>query len=377
MEKTYDLWVKYLKTSFFSSLDGLRCLSIIAVIWHHSGVAGETSIPILKKGFLGVDIFFVISGFLIVTLILREKERNQSFSIKNFYIRRSLRIFPPYYLLLLILSIFFIMTGKNSSQSSDFFTELPFLVTYTSNWVEITTFLGITWSLSTEEQFYIIWPTIERYFSYLVPFLLPLFLFVNILFLYQYIDIESIIGVNYSDLEILQVTFTPILLGVLLAYLLNREKSFYYISMIINKQWSSLLYLFAVCLVANSTNDLVGTPRLLIHIFAMLMIASCVVNEKDWLSNFLTIRFVARIGVVSYGMYLYHMIAIHFIRVFSYKITFIQYMPIFFMLSVLATYCIAELSYNGFEKKMLRLKHRFMSPAFKLDKKESIFVDRD
>src|SRR5271156_417245 len=87
--------------SRFGSLDGLRCLSILAVIWHHAG-GWRSSTGILSHGFWGVDVFFAISGFLITTLLLRERDRYQSISLKLFYLRRSLRIFPLYYGVLLI-----------------------------------------------------------------------------------------------------------------------------------------------------------------------------------------------------------------------------------------------------------------------------------
>src|SRR2546421_12834986 len=86
----------YLAAKYFPSLDGLRAISILAVIWYH---VPELR-PIWATGFLGVHLFFVISGFLITTLLLREKAATGSISLKKFYIRRTLRIFPAYYLTL-------------------------------------------------------------------------------------------------------------------------------------------------------------------------------------------------------------------------------------------------------------------------------------
>jgi peptidoglycan/LPS O-acetylase OafA/YrhL len=88
---------RFREIKIFNSLDGLRCLSIVAVVWHH--VAGHwlSGVHLMSVGYLGVDFFFVISGFLITTLLLREKEKYGRISLKNFYMRRSLRIFPLYY----------------------------------------------------------------------------------------------------------------------------------------------------------------------------------------------------------------------------------------------------------------------------------------
>jgi peptidoglycan/LPS O-acetylase OafA/YrhL len=108
----------------FASLDGLRCLSIVGVVWHH-GPGHQMGGP-LGSGFLGVDLFFVISGFLITTLLLREQDRYGSISLKHFYIRRSLRIFPLYYTVLglyvLLLSVF----GTHTPPSRRFFANLPY-----------------------------------------------------------------------------------------------------------------------------------------------------------------------------------------------------------------------------------------------------------
>ena len=76
---------EFRKTTIFGSLDGLRALSILAVIWHHAGTP-NTSLRLFNRGFLGVDLFFVISGFLIVTLLLREQSCLGEMSLKKFYI---------------------------------------------------------------------------------------------------------------------------------------------------------------------------------------------------------------------------------------------------------------------------------------------------
>jgi peptidoglycan/LPS O-acetylase OafA/YrhL len=89
---------------FFGSLDGLRAASILAVIWHHCG-AGDGLGGLWMQGNKGVTLFFVISGFLIVTLLLRMKERNGAFSVARFWGRRMCRIFPVYYAVLLAYTV--------------------------------------------------------------------------------------------------------------------------------------------------------------------------------------------------------------------------------------------------------------------------------
>ena len=158
------LYKTFKGTIFFSSLDGLRCLSILAVIWHHTGRYVE-AINLTRAGALGVDLFFAISGFLITTLLLRERERWGSISIRAFYIRRALRIFPLYYTVIILYVISVYALERNTPVGRQFFDNLPYFLTYTANW-----FVGLdgrvifyfAWSLSTEEQFYLVWPTLEK-----------------------------------------------------------------------------------------------------------------------------------------------------------------------------------------------------------------------
>ena len=93
-----------MRIRFFESLDGLRALSILGVIWSHvwyvSGPAYYNTlikVPVLRNGAFGVSVFFGISGFLITTLLLREQLKNGRISLRDFYIRRTLRIWPLYY----------------------------------------------------------------------------------------------------------------------------------------------------------------------------------------------------------------------------------------------------------------------------------------
>jgi peptidoglycan/LPS O-acetylase OafA/YrhL len=94
----------YRTTKHFASLDGVRCCCILAVIWHHCPHPPSPA-NVLERGFLGVDMFFVLSGFLIVTLLLRERDRSGRINLKNFYVRRTLRIFPIDDLQLFVLAL--------------------------------------------------------------------------------------------------------------------------------------------------------------------------------------------------------------------------------------------------------------------------------
>ena len=143
------------------SLDGLRAVSIILVmISHLIGVRGflvpEAAGRVFELGELGVRVFFVISGFLITSILLRELAEHNSVDLVRFYFRRTLRIFPPYYLFVLVLAIVQAI-GLITLNPGD----LSHALSYSSNYhPQRSWFVGHTWSLAVEEQFYILWPAI-------------------------------------------------------------------------------------------------------------------------------------------------------------------------------------------------------------------------
>ncbi len=81
----------------FSNLDGLRFICIALVLWHHANPFPDSPLNLFGRGFLGVDFFFVLSGFLITTLLLREADAHGRFSLRDFYLRRIIRIIPVYF----------------------------------------------------------------------------------------------------------------------------------------------------------------------------------------------------------------------------------------------------------------------------------------
>jgi peptidoglycan/LPS O-acetylase OafA/YrhL len=140
------------------SLDGLRAVSIAIVLISH--LAGTENFPIhsLPIGELGVRVFFVISGFLITTLLLAEIERYGEISLSRFYLRRTFRIFPAYYTYLLVIV---------GCEALGWFTLRPgdavHAFTYTTNYHPDSVrswWMGHTWSLAVEEQFYLLWPAL-------------------------------------------------------------------------------------------------------------------------------------------------------------------------------------------------------------------------
>lgn len=131
------------------SLDGLRAISISLVILGHMGTCGLAPAFFERYANFGVQIFFVLSGYLITKLLLTERERSGRIDLGAFYYRRVLRIFPPAYVFMLTM----LLVNRPAIWSA-----LPAL-TYTANYAPgAPWYLGHLWSLSVEEQFYLLWP---------------------------------------------------------------------------------------------------------------------------------------------------------------------------------------------------------------------------
>jgi peptidoglycan/LPS O-acetylase OafA/YrhL len=138
--------------SHLPALDGLRAVAVFTVVASHS------NLPFRVPGDLGVSAFFVLSGFLITRLLLRERERTGEVSIRRFYLRRTMRIFPAYYAFLLLS---YALDARAGQQWSN--TLLANALTYTVNYFNAfnhhpSTSVAHAWSLAVEEQFYLLWP---------------------------------------------------------------------------------------------------------------------------------------------------------------------------------------------------------------------------
>ena len=153
-----------------ASLNGLRAISVIMVIVSHLTTDVSTPPAIahvlllfdgyLVDGALGVRLLFCISGFLITHLLLVEKTRKGKISLKDFYIRRALRLFPVFYVFILFLLVVSSTTALTVS-SCQFATSLTFTKNYAcDSWID-----GHLWSLSVEQQFYLVWPAIVAFAS--------------------------------------------------------------------------------------------------------------------------------------------------------------------------------------------------------------------
>lgn len=144
-----------------SGLDGVRGLAILGVVIEH-GWLGVPGAQITRAGAYGVDLFCLLSAFLIASLLLRERRETGKIHFGHFYLRRALRIFPAYFALVL-LCFGAALLWPTTNDLAVIPSMMPYLLTFTANLLPTTNFLGALWSVCAEEQFYLVWPTLERF----------------------------------------------------------------------------------------------------------------------------------------------------------------------------------------------------------------------
>lgn len=350
---------RYRTTRVFGSLDGLRGLAVMAVVWHHTH-GGFEGLPASHRGYLGVDVFFVLSGFLITTLLLREREEHGRIALGHFYARRTLRIFPLYYGLLAALALFFALQPE-AAMAEPFFEDLPWYATYTSNWIHGQTFLALTWSLAAEEQFYLTWAPAVRFLGTGALWTVAAILVIGFATSLGALDplLRDLFGPRFHALEMVQATFNGIALGVLAGWLLHGPRGHAFAARLLGARLAAPAAAMALAVTANlAPGEPMGWPRPLFQVVAAALVVACVVRPDHGLARPLDWRPLARIGVVSYGIYLLHMP----VKQGALELVLLLDAPFpgdLFVVTALLTIAAAEVSYRFYERPFLAWKKRF------------------
>jgi peptidoglycan/LPS O-acetylase OafA/YrhL len=347
------------KLQHLPELDSLRTLAVFMTLLAHFS---PVNIPYM---WYGVPIFFTISGFLITTILLRTVNENPAGSklvvIKNFMVRRVLRLFPIYYLFI----IFFWLAKKYLALYlwKDEFT--PYFFTYTPNFLihkigsDAAGCFSHLWSLGVEEQFYLFWPWILLFPAekYRLP---VIFSMIGVSLIYIFI--------NYTDSAIGALTFTnfhTLGAGAILACLYVRQDAVIdwlkgnrhllfnltflhlVIVLIFFKNESGFWHLYREISLCLCTFSIV-----LVSIFGWKGIIGYITRNKQ----------VQYIGMISYGIYLYHMPVPFVYRAIAGRFfpSATHLTPLVFMVLCFAiTIVLAAFSYEFIEKRFLRLKRYF------------------
>ncbi len=351
----------YLKTRYFGALDGLRCLSIVWVIGFHCKLDHTL---LFRRGDYGVGLFFVISGFLITTLLLREKAGKGEISLTNFYVRRTLRIFPLYYAAV-ILYTSLVLAMEHGPERWAYFSHLPFFVTYTGNWfvdrfAAERVIFAFSWSLATEEQFYLLWPSVLRFTrSARTPVVVVIATLILSLIALG-LNIAGLLPFGDTGNRIITSIAPTICAGCLLAYAFNSRIWFDRLRTALGAVWSAPLALISMAVIylglmyapAESTREY--SLDCLFTLSLLTVVATCCMREDNGVAKLLANPVVRYVGTISYGMYLLHMLAMNATK----KIVHAHDWR-FFAVAMVISIGLASASYWLYERQFLKLKGRF------------------
>lgn len=295
----------YLGATRFPSIDGLRCLAVLAVVWHH---ATPRPLPgLLGRGPLGVDLFFAISGYLITTLLLRERRDHGTVSVGRFYGRRALRIFPAYYLVLALTTVRTIAWMASGPTRDQFLRSLPYWATYTANWFVdfdggYPVVFAFAWSLATEEQFYSVWPWLARAPRWAMPLTALALLAAGPCMHLGWI------GATWPALarRVVASIAPGICMGALLACALDAPRAFALLRPLIGLRMAAPIALLVLAALVVDGR----APFLAIVGSMTLLVGACVVRADHGLRAVLEARALRFVAAISYELYLVHVGAI-------------------------------------------------------------------
>lgn len=357
-----DAYHKFREVRYFGSLDGLRALSILGVVWFHTWYITAyypvlRTIPVLRLGEFGVHVFFGISGFLITTLLLREQARYGTISLRDFYIRRALRIWPVYYATLAFYVALVLVTENGTDRGRLFFHYLPGYLTYTFTWFAGSATSGVifnfAWSLSTEEQFYCFWPATVRFLRGWGAALVMITL-IGSHMAARYGLLAGLLPQGSLIDRMIWSIAIPICLGSLLAQALDSASGFKALYPILGQTWSAPV-MAALLLVSLAPLEPIWP---LAWTAVALLVGACVIREDNGLAPLLRFRPLAFIGVVSYGMYLFNTLVVHAVHAAMDRVG-LGHPLLMLPFTVGLTVLVAFLSYRYFEMPFLAQKARF------------------
>ena len=301
------------KLNYRTDIDGLRAFSILSVILYHAGFKLNGH-EIFQGGLVGVDIFFVISGYLITQIILQKNISNKKFSIFNFYLKRVRRIVPLLYFIILIsipIAFIFLLPSSLVDFSKSAISSLIFL---SNNYFHSTGLiygapdkllkpLLHTWSLSIEAQFYIIFPIIliliKKFYNS------GLFIFLILSSLISLITTQIIASkFPIYNFYFINVRIWEFLAGSIIAFLETKSKK------VEINFYTNLMPLVGSVLILSSIfflNDQISLPS---FYSLPVVIGTCLIiyflNHENLIFKILSFKFFVFIGLISYSLYLWH-----------------------------------------------------------------------
>jgi peptidoglycan/LPS O-acetylase OafA/YrhL len=334
-------------------LDAVRGLAVLWVLLHNTDNYPALHLQAISgKGWMGVDLFFVLSGFLI-TGILIDTKRSEGY-FRNFYARRCLRIWPLYYSALLFMFVIVPMLRPSEAhnvfdaRSSPWWAYVVFLQNFL---VPIPTratgLLGVTWSLAVEEQFYLIWPLVVRFCteSQLRKVALTVICVSPVLRFYLSMHQVNLYSNTFCRLD-------GLMAGAFLALVVR--SSGFVPSKFLTGVWVTFLVSAPLALMIDDF-DAKWIVFSLTALASVSFVYLALFSPQRWLQSILTNRFIVYTGTISYGIYLLEKIPLDVVKEFHLDKHPFLALP----LTAAATYAAATMSWFLLEKPILKLKRFF------------------
>ncbi len=339
-------------SAYKPQLDGLRALAITLVVIYHVDPS------LLPGGWIGVDIFFVLSGFLITSILERELRATSSIAIGNFYIRRILRLTPAFWLLLAVVACVDVLSWRRVDGLRAVLLSATYLMNWNLafNWYP-QTLLGHSWSLAMEEQFYLVWPLVLRLFGRRSPLV---FIFVAICMVIAWRLYLVCSGATpartYSGFD---SHSDALLIGCALAF---AKPSLPLQSLILRFSWVPIAAILALALVLTIDSQLTQSFGLTLTAVVAAWLLWATLHD-DQIARLFSTAPAVYTGRISYGWYLWHypMISLgaHLTERFGHRAPFAA------AFATLA-FVVAGLSHKYVETPFLRMKPRFGAVPSKL-----------
>ena len=374
-----DTKTNELSTPFFANLNGLRFVGALFVFLFHCFTLGREhwgaffSTPIFtkltkffSKGHHGVDLFFVLSGFLITYLLIHEASKNKTINAFGFFMRRLLRIWPLYFLLVFFGFFIFPYLPYGLNTSNSLLNYSLFLSNFEeiwNGWRDSVNFLSVTWSISIEEQFYLSWVLLiaifppmrkGKYFGYYFTFLILISLF----FRWFHYNNERVLYFHTFSV------MSDLAIGGYLSYLCfnfgisEKLKN-------LRRGWIILIYTLGIALILFA-HPLFPGRLIVMQRIAIAFFFSFVIFEQVYcLKSFYKVDKIPgffKLGEISYGLYIYHCVVIYYVQQIMLDNQWnnsVTGFILFVVISALLTFCLSWLSYRYFERPLLRLKRYF------------------
>ena len=364
------------KKLYFKNLDASRFIAFLLVFLAHCFISEDLEVKNSdsfiavynwgKVGVLGLEYFFVLSSFLISIIILEEKKQRNSFHLGNFLIRRSLRVWPLYFLILII-GIVAISSGKLLNMQVSPLPPWPYLVFFIINFYiiesgsEFLFFIAILWSISVEEQFYLIWSLFMKFLK--LRFDLFCWILIAISIVFRFYNLSDSASLYFHTVS----TLGNFGIGGLLAWAIHNKSSLIIKISCIPAKAVLLIYgILVLSIVFYHQLIEITAFQLFSRCYYSVLFAFLILDQvmgQNRIFNMGKFKLINYLGKISYGLYCFHGVVVTAMILLlrqsvvkeSLVMSLIVWPIVIFILSVL----LSHLSYRYFEQYFLRLKERF------------------